>query len=101
MSTGNINFSINNLPKVDRHFNDLVKTPVVNQIQNAQITQNETAHKLQMPVEITYTEPKITEPDARKKENPKKKKRIKKQEKKRGNGRNRKNDNGYFIDVEG
>lgn len=103
MSTVNSNFSINNLPQVDRYHNENIKAPMVDQAQKEQINQNERIHNLHRPVEAHETgvisvnqKNKKEERSRKKKENSKSRDLLKKNAKKRDN----RNGNGLFVDVE-
>ncbi|MBN1603427.1 MAG: hypothetical protein JW915_17590 [Chitinispirillaceae bacterium] len=101
MSTVNANFSINNIPQLDRYHNETLKAPAVEQVQKEQINLNETMMNLKRPNEIKNSNlvenskkkiQNVSKKKGRKKNNPESKKREKKQD---ASG-----ENGFFIDVE-
>jgi hypothetical protein len=103
MSTVNANFSINNLPQIDRFHNEKIKAPLVDQAQKEQINQNERIHNLHRPVEtqksgelLVNQKKKEVERTRKKKENSTGRGLLKKNGKKREH----RNSNGLFVDVE-
>jgi hypothetical protein len=66
MDSVNVNFSVNNLPQMDRHQSEIHRTPVVHQDQNARSAEDEAAMRLSMPVETDAVEKKNVDPDAKK-----------------------------------
>ena len=67
MDSVNTNFSVNNLPQMDRLQSDVHRTPVVNQDQNARLAEHEAGVRLTMPVEADAVENKNVDPDDKKK----------------------------------
>lgn len=102
MSTVNANFSINNIPQLDRFHNETLKAPAVDQIQKEQINRNETMKNLKRPVEVKNSNllvnhdkkkiQKVSKKQQHQKDNPAFKKKDKKRE--------FSNENGLFVDVE-
>jgi hypothetical protein len=103
MSTVNANFSINNLPQVDRFHNETIKAPLVDQAQKEQILQNERIHNLHRPLGTQETGGIIV--DQKKKNEDKTKKKNENRNsrdllKKNGKKRDNRSGNGLFVDVE-
>jgi hypothetical protein len=103
MSTVNVNYSITNLPQVDRHVNDSLKTPLVSHDQNTERAANDATRRTMMPVEVTQSEQQITDPRERKRMALKQgKRRSKDNSTTKDKNRQQKNrNNGFFIDIEG
>lgn len=66
MDSVNVNFSVNNLPHMDRHQSDIHRMPVVHQDQNATMAEHEAEKRLTMPVEADEVEKKNVDPDDKK-----------------------------------
>lgn len=98
MSGVNVNVSVNNLPQIDRHQNDIHKNPVVYQEQNAKIASDENQKKLSMPVETEATQGKIIETNQKKEDSRKK---NKKRNKDTNNNipQENSNDEGFIVDI--
>jgi hypothetical protein len=101
MSTVNANFSINNLPQLDRYHNETLKAPVVEQVQKEQKHLNETIRNLKRPNEIKNSnlvenDKKNIQRASKKQQHRKHNSHSKKREKKKDNS----DENGFFIDVE-
>jgi alkaline phosphatase len=77
MSSVNVNISVNNLPQLDRHQNDIHKNPIVNQDQNAKIANNEIAQRMNMPVQVDNSAGQIIDPNQKRIEEERKKKQKK------------------------
>jgi len=58
MSEINMQISVTQLTQIDRHQNDAHRTPTVHQEQNMQASQQEAAHRLNMPVQPDVIEKK-------------------------------------------
>jgi hypothetical protein len=106
MSSVNANFSINNVPQVERFHNETIKAPAVNQIQAEQMHQNETLLNLKKPIGIQNEKNVINESNNKKTEKRKKGKQHKKNKQTQmQNNRERKIDkgseNGFLVDLEG
>jgi hypothetical protein len=102
MSTANVNFSINNLPQVDRHLNDVIRVPDVTHSQNTERMLDDVARKLTRPVEISHTEQRIVDPGEHNSMTSKKK--GKKGDRKKNQTvekKQRRSDSGHFVDIEG
>ena len=79
MDSVNVNFSVNNLPQMDRLQSDIHRTPVVHQDQNARTAEEQADLRMKMPVEAEETENKNVDPDDKKE-----REQSKQDEKKRG-----------------
>jgi len=66
MDSVNVNFSVNNLPQMERNQSEVHRTPVVNQEQNARLAADEADARLAMPVEADAIEKKNIDPDDKK-----------------------------------
>jgi hypothetical protein len=106
MSSVNANFSINNIPQVERFHNETIKAPAVNQVQAEQIHQNETVLNLKKPVGLQNEKNVINESDNKnnKKRNKdklhKKNRQIKTMNKKEMK-LDEDSENSFLIDLEG
>lgn len=103
MSTVNANFSINNLPQVDRIHNDTIKAPLVDQAQKEQIIQNERMHNLHRTVETQETSEILVNQKKKNEDKTKKKNENRDNKdllKKNGKKRDNRSGNGLFVDVE-
>ncbi len=103
MSTVNANFSVNNLPQIDRFHNESIKAPLVDKVQKEQITQNERVHNLHRPVETQETgNIEVNQKNKNEKRTRKKNENRNKRDNLKDNGKKRehRNVNGLFIDVE-
>jgi hypothetical protein len=93
----NFQASVNNLTQMDRHQQDAVRTPGVNQEQNSQIARDEAAQKALRPEQPDEIEGKRVDPKQRKQDNDKRKDQKKKE---RGDGAPGKStSSGFFLDV--
>jgi hypothetical protein len=103
MSTVNANFSINNLPQVDRLHNEAIKAPLVDQAQKEQIIQNERIHNLHRPLEAQDTSGILVD-QKKKNEDKTKKRNVNRNNKdvknKNGKKRDNRSGNGLFVDIE-
>jgi len=63
MSEFDLNVSINNLSQLDRHQDDIHKTPIAHQEQNARKTEEELQQRMTMPVAPDEVEDKNVNPD--------------------------------------
>jgi hypothetical protein len=87
MNGVNLQAALNNIPQMDRFQQDLNRTPLVNQEQNANISREQQAQRAMRPEEPEQTENKNVDPNDKKKQlNDKKKKRL--QQLKKQNERN-------------
>ncbi|MBN1759578.1 MAG: hypothetical protein JW863_14725 [Chitinispirillaceae bacterium] len=66
MDSVNVNFSVNNLPQMERNQSEVHRTPIVNQEQNARLAADEADARLAMPVEADAIEKKNIDPDDKK-----------------------------------
>ena len=66
MDSVNVNFSVNNLPQMERSQSEVHRTPVVNQDQNARMAEDAAGMRLAMPVEADAVENKNVDPDDKK-----------------------------------
>lgn len=74
MSGMNVQISLTGLSQVDRHQNDIHRTPVIHQDQNAAIMQADAHKRMSMPVEPDAAEKKSVDPDDRRRESGKRRK---------------------------
>lgn len=98
MSGVNVHVSVNNLPQIDRHQNDMHKNPIVNQDQNSKIAQNELSKKLSIVVEAESTQGKTINKNLKKDDLLKKNKSNKKKAAEKTKEKNN-NDEGFIVDV--
>ena len=63
MSEINMQISVTHLTQMDRHQNDTHRAPMVHQAQNAQMAEDETTRRMNMPVEPDSIEKKNIDPD--------------------------------------
>ena len=63
MSEINMQISVTHLTQMDRHQNDTHRGPMVNQAQNAQMAEDESIQRMNMPVEPDTVEKKNIDPD--------------------------------------
>lgn len=94
----NLHASINNLSQMDRHQQEVHRTPVVNQNQNAELAQEELSRRLQMPVQPDNVEGKNVDPDARRRVFMRRRKKKKKGDRE-DTPRPKDGDTGFFIDC--
>ena len=66
MDSVNTNFSVNNLPQMERNQSEVHRTPIVNQDQNARMAADEAQTRLSMPVEAEAIEKKNVDPEDKK-----------------------------------
>lgn len=66
MDSVNVNFSVNNIPQMDRHQSEIHRTPIVHQDQNARTAEKEADMRMTMPVEADEVENKNVDPDDKK-----------------------------------
>jgi hypothetical protein len=95
----NLQASFQNLTQTDRLQGDIHRTPVVNQVQNAEIARQEQVRRSEMPNQADQAEGRITDPKDRKRTFLQSK-RKKKSKDKNDPGRSRSPDSGLFIDCE-
>jgi len=102
MSSVNVNISVNNLPQLDRHQNDIHKNPIVNQDQNAKIANNEIAQRMNMPVEVEHSEGQKVDPNQKRleEERRKKQKRERQGDQEKKKNKNSGGSGGLIVDVE-
>jgi alkaline phosphatase len=102
MSSVNVNISVNNLPQLDRHQNDIHKNPIVNQDQNAKIANNEIAQRMNMPVEVDHSEGQVIDPKKKQIEEERKKnqKRARRDDQEKKKKHNSGGNGGLIVDVE-
>jgi len=94
----NFQASVSNLTQMDRHQQDVHRTPGINQEQNAEIARNESAQRAVKPTQPDDVEEKKIDPRQRKADSENRKKKRGKQ---RGNPPACKSpDSGYFLDVQ-
>lgn len=55
--------SVSHLTQVDRHHDNMHRTPIIHQVQNAQRAEDEAARRMNMPVEPDAVEKKSIDPD--------------------------------------
>ena len=98
MNEINIQASVHNLSQLDRHQQDVHRTPVENQAQNTETNRDELAHRAQAADEPEQTEGKNINPNNKGGNTPyqKRKRRKIKEKRKRRNPSN----SGRFIDVD-
>jgi hypothetical protein len=102
MSTVNANFSINNLPQVDRYHDETIKAPLVDQAQKEQINKNERVHDLHRTVESHETGKIVIDQKNQNQEKRKKNEKRSRRDVLKNSGKKRENRNGsgLFVDVE-
>jgi hypothetical protein len=102
VSDVNLHISMTNLSRVDRLQNDAHKTPMVNQQQNAQLSEDDAARRMTMPVEAGQVEDKKVDPeDGRREQNRRRKNsRDRRREKEKGKKGLSKDGQQHFIDVQ-
>lgn len=101
MSGADVQISVANLTQMDRHQSDTHRSPIVHQVQNAQISREAAAQRVAMPVEADAAEEKNIDPEKRSffTEDQKKQKK----EKKKQNCRRkpvRSTNSGYIVDID-
>jgi hypothetical protein len=97
MNTIDLQASVNNLTQVDRLQQDQHRAPVVNQVQNAEISREEQARRATAPSEPEKSEGKTIDPNAKRQEQQKsKKKRALRKDKPDPDPPSR---TGYFVDL--
>ena len=93
--------SMHNLSQMDRHQQETHRTPVVNQEQNADISRDEAAQRVDMPVQPDQAENKNIDPRAaRRREWEERKRRRKEEEDKKKKKKKRSHDSGRFVDLD-
>ncbi|HEX7511358.1 MAG TPA: hypothetical protein VF335_08665 [Chitinivibrionales bacterium] len=94
----NLQASVSNVVQMDRHQQDIHRTPGINQEQNAEIARNVSAQRIAKPVEPDDVEKKKVDQGARKNDAESRKK---KRSKKQANAVAGKSpESGYFLDVQ-
>lgn len=93
----NFQASVNNLTQMDRHQQDAVRTPVINQEQNAELARDEAALKALRPPQPDDIEGKKVDPRQRKQDNDKRKSRQKSENGEQTPGKS--TNSGFFLDV--
>lgn len=100
MSEVNINFSVSNVPNVDRLHNETQRTPFVHIEQSAQKSIEEFSKIVEMPVEIEKMEKKSVNTEDRKLvENEKRKRKQERDNGKEKKNREKRRDNSAGIDF--
>lgn len=101
MSGADVQISVANLTQMDRHQSDTHRSPIVHQVQNAQISREVTARRVAMPVEPDATEEKNVDPEKRSYLTSEQKKKKKKGKKKENRKRKpiRSTNSGYIVDI--
>ena len=92
----NFQASVSNLTQMDRHQQDLHRSPVVNQEQNAQIARDDAAQRILRPMQPDEVEEKKVDPKQRKQDNEMWKKKNKKQG---ASVKGKSADSGFFLDI--
>jgi hypothetical protein len=92
----NFQASVSNLTQMDRHQQDVHRTPVVNQEQNAEIARGEAAQRTARPVQPDRAEEKKIDPKQR---GPGEENRKKKRNKKVDAVNGKSPDSGFFLDI--
>ena len=92
--------SVSNLVNIDKHQDDLHRTPVISQIQNHELTNTENEQRIKRPAELERTDGKTVDPNDKKQENPRKK-RVKPNliSAKSNRSLKRGPSDGHFVDV--
>lgn len=90
--------SMHNLSQMDRHQQETHRAPVMNQEQNADISRDEAAQRVDMPVQPDQTENKNIDPQARRRREWEERKRRRKEKEKEKKQR-RSRDSGRFVDL--
>ena len=99
MDAVNLRTSVNNLPYLDRHQQDIHNQPMINQQQNAAMAENAVLNHLQRPNAAEGLTGKRTEPDDRRKEDEKRKKRDKKNNSSLKSFPEGRDSGGHFVDF--
>ena len=79
MSDGNVQLSLTNLTQMDRHQTDTHRTPVVNQVQNAELVAQEATQRVRSPAPPNKPEGKIIDAQAKREEERRKKRKRRQQ----------------------
>jgi hypothetical protein len=96
MNAVNFQASVNNLTQMDRHQQDLSRTPLVNQEQNAEIARGDAEKRIRMPVQADTVEGKKINPEENKRNFERKKRRKKNDPDSKGAS----GSSGYILDVQ-
>jgi hypothetical protein len=93
--------SVNNLTVMDRHQQEMHKTPIVNQQQNIEKARDEAAQRVDKPVQPDQVEGKKVDPnDKRKEGRGREKKQRKQQDAQQQNRPSPSRDSGLFVDLD-
>jgi hypothetical protein len=100
MNEVNFQSSVNNLVQMDRHQTDATRAPVVNQVQNSAIEQNEEEQKMQAPVQPEESEGKKVDVKQRKSDTHQRKRRQRSTVEKSPGTPGRTTTSGHFVDLQ-
>jgi hypothetical protein len=89
--------SVTNVTQMDRHQQDAVRSPVINQEQNAQIARDEAGQRAIRPMQPDEVDGKKVDPKERRQNRDKRKDRKKKELLDKTIGKS--TDSGFFLDV--
>ncbi|MBD3390427.1 MAG: hypothetical protein GF418_00290 [Chitinivibrionales bacterium] len=98
MDSMDLQASIHNLLQMDRHQEEVHRTPVAHQAQNAEIAREEEGRRTEMPNEPEQSEGKNVDSESRKRYH-REAGRRKREQKKRRQSRGRAAGAGRFVDV--
>ena len=99
MNSVNFQASVTNLAQTDRIQHDSHRTPVVQQQQNADISRNEAARRIDMPTEADRADGKTIDPEAKREERERRRKRRPKPPDEEKQSHAKRGESGHIIDL--